>query len=129
MGKAREQSSRFAASDWVKVNDGRGQNFDSDITEIKTSMFQSRLFDYISVYIMVKGRVAAVGTDNSNVQLNQEYVQVVFKNCAPFTHCISDIHNTRVDDAKNKRKLQSGSIRISDVGFEITLEILSKLFS
>ena len=58
--KVREQPSGFQARDWVKVNDGRQQDFDSDLIEIKTSMLQSRLFYYISAYILVKGRVAAV---------------------------------------------------------------------
>ena len=28
-------------------------------------------------------------------------IQVVFKNCAPFTHWISEINNTKIDNAKN----------------------------
>ena len=27
--------------------------------------------------------------------------QAIFKNCAPFTHCISEINNTQVDNAKD----------------------------
>ena len=27
--------------------------------------------------------------------------KVVFKNCAPFTDCISEINNTQIDNAKN----------------------------
>ena len=62
------------------------------------------------------------------MQINQEEVQIAFKNCAPFANCISDVHDTQVDEAKNRRKLQSGSIRISDVEFGIRLEILGKSF-
>ena len=65
---------------------------------------------------------------NSNVQLNQEDVQIEFKNCAPFTNCISDVHDAQVYEAKNREKLQSRSIRISDVQFGIGLEMLGKIF-
>ena len=63
----------------------------------------------------------------SNVQLNQEDVQIALKNLASFTNCVSDVHDTQVDEAKNRKKLQSGSIRISDVEFGIGLEILGKI--
>ena len=42
------------------VNDDRRQNSDSDLIEIKRSLFQSRLFDETSANILVKGRVTAV---------------------------------------------------------------------
>ena len=31
---------------------------------------------------------------------NNTNIQVVFKNCAPFTHCISEINNTQIGNAK-----------------------------
>ena len=37
------------------------------------------------------------------MELSQEDVQVASKSCTPFTNCISDIHNTRVDEAKRDR--------------------------
>ena len=33
--------------------------------------------------------------------------QVVFKNCAPFTNCISEIKITQIDNAKNINLLMS----------------------
>ena len=62
------------------------------------------------------------------MQLNQEDVQIAFKIFAPFTNCISDVHNTQMDEAKNRKKLQSDSIQISDVEFGIALEFLDKIF-
>ena len=47
LGKASEMSDRFAARDLVEVNDGRWQNYDSDLIEIKTSILQSRLCDSV----------------------------------------------------------------------------------
>ena len=64
----------------------------------------------------------------SNVQLNQEDVQIALKNFASFTNCVSNVHDTQVDEAKNRKKFQSRSIRISDVEFGIVLEILGNIF-
>ena len=36
----------------------------------------------------------AAGTRNSNIQ-------AVFKNCSPFTNCISKINNTQIDNAQD----------------------------
>ena len=64
----------------------------------------------------------------SNVQLNQEDVQIALKSFASFINYVSNVHDTQVDESKNRKKLQSGSIRISDVEFGIVLEILGKVF-
>ena len=32
---------------------------------------------------------------------DERYMQVAFKNCVPFTDCISEINNTQVDNAKD----------------------------
>ena len=36
-----------------------------------------------------------------SVDANNNKKEVVFKNCAPFTDCISEINNTEVDSAKD----------------------------
>ena len=33
--------------------------------------------------------------------LNNTNKKVIFKNCAPFTNCISEINNTQIDNAKD----------------------------
>ena len=126
--KASEQPSRFAARDWVEVNDGSWQNYDTYLIEIKTSMLQSRLFLLHLCMYFCKREINGCWYWNSNVQLNEKDVQIAFKNFAPFTNCTSDVHDTQVDEAKNRKKLQSDSIRISDVEFGIGLEILGKIF-
>ena len=35
------------------------------------------------------------------MKANRNDKQTVFKNCAPFTECISEINNTRVDNVKD----------------------------
>ena len=55
-------------------------------------MLRSRLHDYNNVYIRVSETIIEGGGNNS--------IQVVFKNCAPFINCISEINNTQIDNAK-----------------------------
>ena len=56
-------------------------------------MLTSSLCDYTDVYILVKGIIAitGVGADDAAKQLDKKNKGVIFKNCAPFTDCISEI--------------------------------------
>ena len=57
-------------------------------------MLRSSLCDYGDAYILVKIYLTVNNTaDNTNKQ-------VIFKNCAPFANCISQIENTQMDDAE-----------------------------
>ena len=60
-------------------------------------MLRSSLCDYSDAYILVSGTITvtelAAGRGNNGIQL-------VFKNCAPFTNCVSEINNTERDNAK-----------------------------
>ena len=51
---------------------------------------------------MVKGTITITGAgdDAAARQADERDKVVVFKNCAPFTNCISEINNTQVDNAK-----------------------------
>ena len=62
----------------------------------KNSMLRSCLCDYSDAYILVTGTitVTAIGGGNNDIQ-------VVFKKCAPFTNCISEINNTQIDNPKH----------------------------
>ena len=55
-------------------------------------MLRLSLCDYSDAYILVKGTLTAAAPNNVNEM-------VIFKNCVPFTNCISRINNTQVDDA------------------------------
>ena len=59
--------------------------------------------DYSDVYILVKGKIRVTGAgDNAAArQADERDKGVAFKNCAPFTNCISEINNTQVDNAKD----------------------------
>ena len=51
----------------------------------------------------VKGTITitGAGADAATRQTDARDKGVVFKNCAPFTNCISEINNTQVDNAKD----------------------------
>ena len=98
------QPSKFRTKNWAEINDeSRGTyNVNSQI-KFKTTMLKSSLCDYSDAYILVKGTItiAAAGDDAAARQADERDKGVVFKNCAPFTNCISEINNTQVDNAKD----------------------------
>ena len=93
------QPSKFRTKNWFEINDDvhGTYNTNSQIYTI-TSMLMSNLCDYSDAYILVSGTITvaelAAGGGNNNIQ-------VVFKHCAPFTDCISEINNTQIDNAKD----------------------------
>ena len=64
-------------------------------------MLRSNLCDYADSYILVKGTITITGAGaNAGERHAEERAKgVTFKNCAPFTKCISRINNTDVDNA------------------------------
>ena len=59
-------------------------------------MTMASLCDYSEAYILVRGTVSVTGANQAAQQIH-----VAFKNCAPFTDCISEINNTQVDKARD----------------------------
>ena len=98
------QPSKFRTKNWVELNDeSRGTyNVNSQI-KFKTIMLKSSLCDYSDAYILIKGTItiARAGDATAVRQADERDKGVVFKNCAPFTNCISEINNTQVDNAKD----------------------------
>ena len=86
----------------VEINDeSRGAyNVNSQI-KFKTTMLKSILCDYSDAYILVKGTISVNNTVAAGVAVNNTNKKVIFKNCAPFTNCISKINNTQIDNAKD----------------------------
>ena len=75
-------------------------------------MLRSNLCDYSDAYILVKGTITITGNavppaGRTEAQLlaarqaDERDKSIIFKNCAPFTKCISKINNTDIDIAKN----------------------------
>ena len=95
------QPSKFRTRNWVEINDeSRGTyNVNSQI-KFKTIMLKSSLCDYSDAYILVKGTISVDDTAADDA-INNNNRKVIFKNCAPFTNCISEINNTQIDNAKD----------------------------
>ena len=98
------QPSKFRTKNWVEINDeSRGTyNVNSQI-KFKTTVLKSSLCDYSDAYILVNGTITITGAgdDAAATQADERDKGVVFKKCAPFTNCISEINNTQVDNAKD----------------------------
>ena len=64
-------------------------------------MLRSNLCDYADSYILVKGTITITGAgdDAAARQADERDKGVTFKNCVPFTKCISRINNTDIDNA------------------------------
>ena len=94
---ASNQPSKFR-----EINDeSRGTyNVNSQI-KFKTTMLKSSLCDYSDAYVLVKGPISVNNTAAQGAAANNTNKKLIFKNCAPFTNCISKINNTQIDNAKD----------------------------
>ena len=99
---ASNQPSKFKTKNWFEINDdSRGTyNINSHI-KFKTTVLKSSLCDYSDAYILVKGTITVNNTAAADADANSTNKKVVFKNCAPFTNCISEFNNTQVGNAKD----------------------------
>ena len=61
-------------------------------------MLISNLCDHADSYILVKGTITTTGAGDDAAP-RQADKGVAFKNCAPFTKCISRINKTDIDNA------------------------------
>ena len=90
--------SKFATRKCYITNDqnngqySRGNENDSTI-KFETNVIKSSLCDYSDAYILVTGdiKVAAVAADTN----------VLFKNCATFTRCVTHINDEHVETGDN----------------------------
>ena len=88
------QSTKFRTKKWVEINDdSRGRYNPNSQIKLKTSMLRSNLCDYSDGYILVKGTLS-IERVIAPAQPENVRKKVVFKNCVPFTDCVSEINNT-----------------------------------
>ena len=98
LGDADKESSKCATRKWYIINgqnntdNGEG-NEDSATVKFETKVIKSNLCDYSDAYIFVTGNITATGGDANT--------RVAFKNCAPFTKCITHINDEHVYNADN----------------------------
>ena len=64
-------------------------------------MLRYSICEYSDKYILVKGSISVNNTAAVDADANNTNQKVIFKNCAPFTDCISKINNTQVDNGKD----------------------------
>ena len=93
--------SKFRTRNWVEINDGIRDAYspNKQIT-FKTAMLRSSLCNYSDAYILVIGNITVNNTADAAAAANNTNEKVIFKNCAPFTNCISKINNTQIDNAE-----------------------------
>ena len=97
---ASNQPSKFRTRNWIEINDeSRGAYNVNCQINFKTTMLKSSLCDYSDAYILVT--ISVNNTAAAGAAANNTNKKVIFKNCAPFTNCISEINNTQIDNAKD----------------------------
>ena len=96
------QPSKFRTKHWVEINDeSRGAYDTNSQIKCKTITLKSSLCDCNDKYMLVSGYITVNNIATDNADLNNANKKVIFKNCAPFTNCISEINNTQVGSAKD----------------------------
>ena len=101
LDNAWNQPSKFRTKNGVEINDDSGGTYNANKQiEFNTTMLKSSLYDYSNSYILVKGTMTVNDTRTAAV-LNNRNKKVTFKNCAPFTSCMSEINNTHIGNAKD----------------------------
>ena len=94
LSDADNESSKFATRKWYFINDQNNTDYGEGkesrtIAKFETKVIKSNLCDYSDAYVLVTGSITA--TDgNANTR-------VAFKNCAPFTKCITHTNAEHVD--------------------------------
>ena len=99
LGNVLNQPSKFKTKNWVQINDESRGTYTGNSIKFKTAMLRSNLCDYADAYILLNG--TGDGDDHAAKRTDKRDKGVIFKNCAPFTKCISRINNTEIDNAKD----------------------------
>ena len=91
---ATNQPFKLRTRNWVEINYESKGKYDNSNIRFKT------LCDYSDTHILVTGTITVPNTTAAGVAVKNTNEKVIFKNCAPFTDCITEINNTQVDDAQ-----------------------------
>ena len=99
---ASNKTSNFKTKNWVEINDDcRGTYNVGSKIKFKTTMLKSSMSDYSDAYIHIRRTITVNNTAAEGAAANNNNKKVIFKNCAPFTNCISEINNKDLDNAKD----------------------------
>ena len=98
LSDSEELNSKFATIKWYIINDQNNEQYgigneNDSTTKSETKVIKPSLCDYSDAYILVTGdiKVAATVADTN----------VAFKNCAPFTRCVTHTNDEHVETAEN----------------------------
>ena len=83
-----------------KNDDSHGTYNTNPEIKFKRTILKSCLCDYSDTYILVTGAISVTNTIAAGAAGNNNNKQVIFKNYAPFTDCVSEIDGTQIDKAK-----------------------------
>ena len=95
------QNSKIRITNWVETFNELGGKYNDSNIKFKMSIISSNLCNYRDEYIFVKGTLTVPNTETSGAAVNNTNKNVIFKNCAPFTNCVTKINNTQEDNAQN----------------------------
>ena len=98
---------KYNTINWVEITD-QSNNVYNEGTAIKfnTPMLRTSLCDFSEAYIILKGRVtvlarATAAPNPRTAEQNGSNKDFIFKNCAPFTNCITKINQTTIEDVSD----------------------------
>ena len=92
LNSSQNEYPKFATKKWYVIDsESKGVYSHENPIKFLTSSLESSLCDYSDAYILVTGNINVTGGDNNT--------KVVFKNCAPFEKCSTEIDGTLVDEA------------------------------
>ena len=89
LGNTSNELSKFRTKNWVESNNKSGGTYNANSqVKFKNSMLRSSLCDYSDAYILVRATMTVSDTSaEGKNQTNRK--NIIIKNCAPFTTCIS----------------------------------------
>ena len=97
------QPYKFRTKNWIEINDDAHGTYNTNSQiEFKTSVLNSSLCDYSDAYILGTITIIREGDNDAAKWADDRNKGLMFKNCVPFTDCISEINNTQIDIAKDR---------------------------
>ena len=92
LNNSENEYSKFVTKKWYVIdNESKGNYSHENPIKFLTNSLESSICDYSDAYILVTGNITATS--------NNTATQVIFKNCATFEKCRTEINETFVDEA------------------------------
>ena len=106
LNSSKNEYLKIATKKFYVIDSEANKYSENEPIKFLTKSIESSLFDYSDAYILVTGDIAvtrtiaaAAGNFIQRKQPLDAATQVVFKNCAPFEDCRTEINDTFVDYA------------------------------